>query len=242
MRRISPLIASSASELCSWRHHLHRYPELGFEETRTSRFVQDKLASFKGIVVEKEVGLTGVVGSIKGTKESKRTVGLRADMDALPMQELLTGRDYESRIPGVFHGCGHDGHTTMLLGAARYLAANNDFAGTVHVIFQPAEEGRGGALKMVADGLFERFPCDEIYAMHNWPGMPVGHVDAQVGPRMASSDNFDIKLKAKGGHAAMVRCFCSMYILERVPKNPANEKNATANKTDNSHISAETQS
>jgi amidohydrolase len=189
--------------------------ELGFEETKTARFLADKLKSF-GVKVETEVGLTGLVATIQGRRPlsgaKPRSVGLRADMDALPMQEAQHGREYESRTPGIFHGCGHDGHMTMLLAAARQLAGAPDFAGTVHCIFQPAEEGRGGALKMIEDGLFERFPCDEIYAMHNWPGMPAGRIDAQPGPRMASSDNFDITLTSRGGHAAMPH-LCTDAIL-----------------------------
>jgi len=204
--RISPLITAFAPELRRWRHHLHRYPELGFEETKTAQFIADKLQAMPGVKVSTHVGVTGVVASITGKRQSNaRTVGLRADMDALPMQETRTGRPYESCHPGVMHGCGHDGHSTMLLGAARHLAVDldRDFAGTVHCIFQPAEEGRGGALKMIADGLFDRFACDEVYALHNWPGMRVGHVDAQAGPRMASSDNFDIRIVTRGGHAAL---------------------------------------
>jgi amidohydrolase len=171
-----PRIADFADELVAIRQDLHAHPEIGFEESRTSGIVAEKLASW-GIEVFPGIGKTGVVGVLQGRGAGRRCIGLRADMDALPMDEE-TNLPYRSKHPGRFHGCGHDGHTTMLLGAARYLAETRKFDGTVVFIFQPAEEGLGGARAMLADGLFERFPCDEIYGLHNAP---------EVTPRQASS-------------------------------------------------------
>jgi len=160
-------IEAYADELTAIRLDLHAHPELGFEEVRTSGIVAKLLESW-GIETHRAVGKTGVVGVLEGNRPG-RTIGLRADMDALPIEEQ-TNLPYSSKNPGVMHACGHDGHTTMLLGAARYLAKTRDFAGKVVFIFQPAEEGLGGARTMLADGLFERFPCDEVYGLHNWPG------------------------------------------------------------------------
>jgi len=186
--------------LTEWRRDLHAHPELAFEEERTAALVAERLQSF-GIEVETGIAKTGVVGKLKaGT--GNRAIALRADMDALPMQE---GNDFAhaSSVPGKMHGCGHDGHTTMLLGAAKYLAETKDFDGTVYFIFQPAEEGAGGAEVMVREGLFDLFPVEAVYGMHNWPGMPVGRVGASAGPMMAAFDTFDLYIRGKGGHGAM---------------------------------------
>ncbi|MGL6180638.1 MAG: M20 aminoacylase family protein [Aestuariivirga sp.] len=180
---------------------MHAHPEIGFEEARTCALVADKLRTWGIDEVHSGIGKTGVVGIVRG-RTAGPTVGLRADMDALPMQEQ-TGLDFASRIDGVFHGCGHDGHTTMLLGAARYLAATRNFPGKVVLIFQPAEEGLGGATAMIKDGLFSRFPCDEIYGLHNWPGAELGWVGTTPGPAMAASSNFDIEISGRGAHGAM---------------------------------------
>ncbi|MGU3494278.1 M20 aminoacylase family protein [Xanthobacteraceae bacterium A53D] len=195
-----PEIEAFSADLVAIRRDIHAHPEIGFTETRTARLVADKLAEW-GIEVHEGIGKTGVVGVLKGTGGPGRTIGLRADMDALPMDET-TNLPYASKNPGVFHGCGHDGHTTMLLGAARHLAGHRDFPGTIHFIFQPAEEGLGGARTMIADKLFERFPCDEVYALHNAPHMEPGTVRLFPGPAMAGADFFDIRLKGKGAHGA----------------------------------------
>jgi hippurate hydrolase len=195
------LIDSFAADLTAIRRHLHAHPEIGFEEVRTSAFVAEKLRSW-GIEVHQGTGKTGVVGLLKGRGESARRVGLRADMDALPMDEA-TNLPYRSTIPNRFHGCGHDGHTTMLLGAARYLAETRRFDGTAVFIFQPAEEGLGGARAMLADGLFERFPCDEVYGMHNAPYLDPGQVAVWPGVAMAGADFFDITIRGRGSHGAM---------------------------------------
>lgn len=193
-------IGAFADELTAIRHDLHQYPEIGFEEVRTSAIVAEKLQSW-GIEVHRGIGKTGVVGVLKGELGTGRTIGLRADMDALPMEER-TNLGYASRNPGRFHGCGHDGHTTMLLGAARYLAETRQFAGTVVFIFQPGEEGCGGARAMLADGLFERFPCDEIYALHNAPHDDPYRIGIKPGPAMAGADFFDLRIKGRGSHGA----------------------------------------
>jgi hippurate hydrolase len=195
------LINSFADELTAIRRDLHAHPEIGFEEVRTAGVVADKLKSW-GIEVHRGTGKTGVVGILKGRKDNGRRVGLRADMDALPMEEA-TNLPYRSTIATRFHGCGHDGHTTILLGAARYLAATRNFSGTAVFIFQPAEEGLGGARAMLADGLFERFPCNEIYGMHNAPYLEPGQVAVWPGPAMAGADFFDITIKGRGSHGAM---------------------------------------
>ena len=184
-------IEEFADELTSIRRDLHAHPELGFQEERTSRVVTDLLESW-GIDTHRGIGKTGVIGVIHGAKPG-RTIGLRADMDALPIQEE-TNLAYGSKNPGVMHACGHDGHTTMLLGAARYLADTKDFDGKVVLIFQPAEEGLGGARAMLADKLFERFPCDEVYGLHNWPGASQYQVGIKPGKAMAGADFFDIKV------------------------------------------------
>ncbi|MEO3999440.1 M20 aminoacylase family protein [Mesorhizobium sp. CAU 1732] len=196
-----PRIEDYADELTAIRRDLHAHPEIGFEETRTAGIVAEKLRSW-GIEVHTGIGKTGVVGVLEGKRGGGRTVGLRADMDALPMDEE-TNLPWRSKTAGKFHGCGHDGHTTMLLGAARYLAETRDFAGTAVFIFQPAEEGLGGARAMIADGLFERFPCDEIYGMHNNPEAAPNKVGVKPGPAMAGATFFDIHVKGVGSHGAM---------------------------------------
>ncbi|KQX00463.1 amidohydrolase [Massilia sp. Root418] len=198
MKLVAPIIAFQ-SELQQIRRDLHAHPELCYEEVRTSDVVAAKLTEW-GIPVVRGLGLTGVVGIIKnGTSE--RAIGLRADMDALPMQEINTFA-HASRHEGKMHACGHDGHTAMLLGAAHHLAQHRDFDGTVYLIFQPAEEGGAGARRMIQDGLFERFPMDAVYGMHNWPGMPAGAFGVCEGPMMASSNEFHVTLRGKGAHAA----------------------------------------
>ena len=186
-------------ELTAIRQDLHANPELGLEEHRTSEIVAQKLASW-GIEVHRNIGRTGVVGVLR-KGQGTATVGLRADMDCLAMDEQ-TNLPYRSRISGRMHACGHDGHTTMLLGAAKYLAEHGNFDGTVNFIFQPGEEGAGGALAMLADRLFERFPCERIYGMHNWPGMKVGEFAIAPGPAMAGGAFFDITVTGKGAHGA----------------------------------------
>jgi hippurate hydrolase len=187
-------------EFIRLRRDIHREPELAFEEHRTAALVADKLASW-GYSVERGIGGTGVVGRlVRGS--SARRLGLRADMDALPIAEA-TGAAWASRRPGVMHACGHDGHTAMLLAAARRLAEEGAFSGTLQLIFQPAEEGGGGALRMIEDGLFERYPCDAVFAMHNMPGLPQGHLMFREGAAMASSDYASITLTGVGGHGAM---------------------------------------
>ncbi len=194
-------IEAFAHEMTAIRHDLHAHPEIGFEEVRTSGIVAEKLQNW-GIETFREIGKTGVVGILHGTKGAGKRIGLRADMDALPMDEI-TNLPYRSTSPGRFHGCGHDGHTTMLLGAARYLAGNRDFAGTAVFIFQPAEEGLGGARAMIADKLFERFPCEEVYGLHNSPYLEPGQVRVFPGAAMAAADLFDIRIKGRGSHGAM---------------------------------------
>ncbi|WP_028966230.1 M20 aminoacylase family protein [Sphingomonas phyllosphaerae] len=187
-------------DLIALRRDLHAHPELGFEEHRTAGIVADALRAI-GLEVTTGVGGTGVVGTLRNGA-GNGALGFRADMDALPFAEQ-TGLPYASTRAGVFHGCGHDGHTATLLGAARHLAATRAFSGTVHFIFQPAEEGLGGAGAMVRDGLFERFPCDRVFALHNWPDLPLGAARTRAGPIMASADKFEITLTGRGGHAAM---------------------------------------
>ncbi|HVP09508.1 MAG TPA: M20 aminoacylase family protein [Burkholderiales bacterium] len=186
-------------ELTAWRRDIHAHPELGFEESRTSQLVAERLQSF-GIEVHRGVGRTGVVGVLRAGS-ARRSVGLRADMDALPIHEANTFA-HRSRNDGRMHACGHDGHTTMLLGAAKYLAATRNFDGAVNFIFQPAEEGLGGAKAMVDDGLFTRFPCDAIFGMHNRPGMPLGRFAVKAGPMMAGGAFFDIDIEGRGSHGA----------------------------------------
>lgn len=193
-------IAAFAPDLTAIRRDIHEHPELGFQEVRTSGIVAGFLESW-GIEVTRGIGKTGVVGVLKGNRAGK-TIGLRADMDALPIDEL-TNLPYASKTPGVMHACGHDAHTTMLLGAARYLAETRDFAGTAVFIFQPAEEGLGGARAMIADGLFDRFPCDELYGLHNSPYHDLGVIGVKPGAAMAGADFFDIDIKGRGSHGAM---------------------------------------
>ncbi|MBN8926701.1 MAG: amidohydrolase [Rhodospirillales bacterium 69-11] len=186
-------------ELATIRRDIHQHPELGLEEHRTAELVARKLEEW-GIEVHRGVGVTGVVGVLRNGN-GQGSVGLRADMDALPINEA-TGLPHASHNAGVMHACGHDGHTTMLLGAAKYLAETRNFNGTVNFIFQPAEEGVGGALAMLKDKLFERFPCDAVYGMHNRPGLPVGHFTTGKGPRAAGGAFFDITISGKGAHGA----------------------------------------
>ncbi|NCW24912.1 MAG: amidohydrolase [Betaproteobacteria bacterium] len=192
-------IEQQHEEMTVWRRDIHANPELGFEETRTSDLVARRLESW-GIEVHRGIGKTGLVGVLK-VGDSNRSIGLRADMDALPVLELNQFA-HCSRRKGLMHACGHDGHTTMLLGAAKYLAASKRFDGTVHFIFQPAEEGLGGALAMINEGLFERFPCDSIFGMHNRPKLPVGHFNVKAGPMMASAASWDIHIQGYGSHGA----------------------------------------
>ncbi|MES2115118.1 MAG: M20 aminoacylase family protein [Pseudomonadota bacterium] len=198
MKLVEPIMAFQ-SELQQIRRDLHAHPELCYEEQRTSDIVAAKLTEW-GIPILRGLGRTGVVGIIKNGN-SPRAVGLRADMDALPMQEINTF-PHASRHPGKMHACGHDGHVTMLLGAAHYLARHRDFDGTVYLIFQPAEEGGAGARSMIEDGLFEKCPMDAIYGMHNWPGAATGTLSVTAGPMMASSNEFHVTIKGKGAHAA----------------------------------------
>ncbi len=193
-------IADLADELTTIRHDFHAHPEIGFEEVRTSGIVAEKLRAW-GIETHTGIGTTGVVGILKG-RGPGRTIGLRADMDALPIEEQ-TNLPYRSQNPGVMHACGHDCHTTMLLGAARYLAETRNFDGTAVFIFQPAEEGLGGARAMLAEKLFERFPCDEVYGMHNNPNGLPDRVGVKPGVAMAGADFFDFRIRGGGSHAAM---------------------------------------
>jgi amidohydrolase len=185
-------------ELIAIRHDIHSNPEVGFEEVRTAKLVADTLRGW-GVEVSEGIAKTGVVGTVKGKRPGQRAIGLRADLDALYIRES-TGLDYASRVPGKMHACGHDGHTTMLLGAARYLAEHPDFAGTVHFIFQPAEEGLGGGRLMVEEGLFDRFPVEAVYGMHNAPGLPVGKFATRTGPFLAASDSWTVTFRGPGGH------------------------------------------
>jgi hippurate hydrolase len=195
-------IADLHPEITAWRRDIHAHPELLFDVHRTAAFVAEKLKSFGCDEVVQGLGRTGVVGVIRGRKgSSPRTIGLRADMDALPIEEA-NDLPYKSTVPGRMHACGHDGHTAMLLGAAKYLAETRNFAGTAIVIFQPAEEGGGGAREMVKDGLMERFAIDEVYGMHNYPGIPVGNFALRAGPLMAAADRIQIEIEGVGGHAA----------------------------------------
>jgi hippurate hydrolase len=200
MTYLREALTARVGEFIQLRRDIHRHPELAFEEHRTSELVASKLEAW-GYSVHRGLGGTGVVGTLKrGT--GNRSLGLRADMDALPIQEA-SGAEWTSTKPGLMHACGHDGHTAMLLAAAHDLAHNANFDGTLHLIFQPAEEGGGGALRMMQDGLFELFPCDAIFAMHNMPGVPTGHLVFREGAAMASSDYVSIRLEGTGGHGAM---------------------------------------
>jgi hippurate hydrolase len=202
-------VADLHNEIKEWRRDLHAHPELRYDVHRTAGSVVEKLKSFGCDEVVPGIGRTGVVGVIRGRKTANKTgnntgnrvIGLRADMDALPIEEE-TGLPYKSTVPGKMHACGHDGHTAMLLGAAKYLAETRNFAGTAVVIFQPAEEGGAGALAMVNDGLIKRFGIEEVYGMHNYPGLPVGQFAIRPGPMMAAADHLAIEIEGKGGHAA----------------------------------------
>ncbi|WP_374449910.1 M20 aminoacylase family protein [Stella sp.] len=197
--KIDPLIQSWHAEMTAVRRDIHAHPELGFEEERTSAIVADKLREY-GCEVTTGIAKTGIVGTIR-VGNSPNSIGLRADMDALPMEETNTFA-HRSRHKGKMHGCGHDGHTTMLLTAARYLSETRKFQGTVHFIFQPAEEGPGGGRVMVEEGLFQKFPCDAVFGMHNRPSLPVGKFQIRSGPMMAGAGSFDITIKGKGTHGA----------------------------------------
>ncbi|MCF1482448.1 MULTISPECIES: M20 aminoacylase family protein [Rhizobium/Agrobacterium group] len=188
-------------EVAGWRRHLHQTPELLFDVHQTAAFVTQKLKEFGCDVVETGIGRTGVVGIIKGNRGEGTTIGMRADMDALPITEI-TGAPWASTVPGKMHACGHDGHTAMLLGAAKHLAETRNFAGSVAVIFQPAEEGGGGGLAMVQDGMMEKFGISQVFGMHNAPGVPLGDFAIRKGSLMAASDTFEIVIKGKGSHAA----------------------------------------
>jgi amidohydrolase len=192
-------ITALSTDLLQVRRDLHRHPELAFKEERTAALVARLLREWD-IEVHEGIGRTGVVGVIAGG-DSDRSIGLRADMDALPIRET-SGSPHASIHEGVAHSCGHDGHTAMLLCAARYLAQTRRFDGRVHLLFQPAEEGQGGARAMVRDGLFARFPCAEVYALHNWPSLPAGTIATRPGPIMAAADRFEITVRGMGGHAA----------------------------------------
>ncbi|MDQ8031072.1 amidohydrolase [Bordetella genomosp. 1] len=200
MNLLEPIV-TWRQEIAALRRDIHAHPELAFEEFRTADLVAKQLQDW-GIEIDRGLGGTGVVGIIRGTQQGTRAVGLRADLDALPMQEVNTF-EHASKHQGKMHACGHDGHTAMLLGAARYLSQHRDFAGIVYVIFQPAEEGGGGAKRMIDDGLFERFPMEAVFGMHNWPGMKVGQFGLTSGPIMASSNEFCITIRGKGSHAGM---------------------------------------
>jgi amidohydrolase len=194
-------IADFQAEMAGWRHDLHSHPETAFEEHRTAELVARLLESF-GVAVDRGVARTGVIGTLAGSRSGGGAIALRADMDALPIEEknrFLHASQHEGRM----HACGHDGHTAMLLGAAKYLAETRNFAGTVHFIFQPAEENEGGARLMVEEGVLERYPIDAVYGMHNWPGLPAGQFAIRSGPMMAAFDIFEITVAGRGAHAAM---------------------------------------
>jgi amidohydrolase len=194
-------VADLHGEITAWRRDIHAHPELRYDVQRTAGSVVEKLKSFGCDEVVPGIGRTGVVGVIRGRKPGSKVIGMRADMDALPLEEE-TGLPYQSTVPGKMHACGHDGHTAMLLGAAKYLAETRNFAGTAVVIFQPAEEGGAGGLAMVKDGLMTRFGIEEVYGMHNYPGIPLGQFAIRPGPMMASADHIEITIEGKGGHAA----------------------------------------
>src|SRR5450432_2853347 len=198
-------VADLQPDIQAWRRDIHAHPELLYDVHRTAAFVADRLREFGCDEVATGLGRTGVVGVIKGKKPAGKgdikVIGLRADMDALPIEEA-TDLPYASKTPGRMHACGHDGHTAMLLGTARYLARTRRFDGTVYLIFQPGEEGFAGGKAMIDDGLFERFPADEIYALHNWPSLPPGKIGVRPGPAMAAADRIEIHIEGRGGHGA----------------------------------------
>ncbi|MFK7994761.1 MAG: M20 aminoacylase family protein [Granulosicoccus sp.] len=204
-------------EVIEWRRHLHNNPELGYEVHQTAAFVADKLRTFGVDEVVEGIGKTGVVGVIKGRLDTRgKVIGLRADMDALPIVET-SGVEWTSSVEGRMHACGHDGHTAMLLGAAQAMSASRDFDGTLVVIFQPAEEGGGGGLAMVEDGLMERFGIQEVYGLHNMPNLPIGEFAIRKGPLMACADEFDIVVEGLGGHAAMPHlCTDSVVVASHI--------------------------
>ena len=199
---VSNSINQMYQKMKAWRQDLHRIPEIGLEEYETSKYIKSKLSEFN-IEFKDGYANTGIIAHIKGSNgNSDRSIGLRADFDALPMPEK-NDFDHKSKNEGMMHACGHDGHTTMLLGAAKYLSENNDFDGNVYFIFQPGEEGFAGGEKMIQDGMFDHFKIDEVYALHNWPELPIGSIGVNSGPMMAAVDEFDIIVKGKGGHAAI---------------------------------------
>ena len=199
---LSNSIAAMKNEIAACRRDLHQNPQTSYEETFASDLVAQKLTE-RGITFERGMAVTGIVATIEGQrKTSGKAIALRADMDALDIIEK-SGQPWASKIPGKMHGCGHDGHTAMLLGAAKYLSETRNFDGTVHLIFQPAEEGGAGAIRMIEEGLFKKYPVNAVFGMHNWPGMKMGEIGLRPGPIMASSDSFEITITGKGGHAAM---------------------------------------
>ncbi len=199
---VSNSINQMYDEMKTWRQDLHRIPEIGLEEYQTSKYIKSKLSEFN-IDFKDGYANTGIVACIKGSKgNSDKSIGLRADFDALPMPEK-NNFDHKSTNEGMMHACGHDGHTSMLLGAAKYLSENNNFDGNVYFIFQPGEEGFAGGQKMIQDGMFDDFKIDEVYALHNWPELPIGSIGVNNGPMMAAVDEFDIIVNGKGGHAAI---------------------------------------
>ncbi|HEU0230230.1 MAG TPA: M20 aminoacylase family protein [Burkholderiaceae bacterium] len=200
MKLVDSIVGWQA-DIAAIRRDIHAHPELAYEESRTADVIARQLQEW-GIDAHRGLGITGVVGIVRGRSDNGRAVGLRADIDALPMRELNTFA-HASTNEGKMHACGHDGHTAMLLGAARYLSEHRDFDGTVYLIFQPAEEGFSGAKKMMDDGLFDLFPMEAVFGMHNWPGMPVGTFGVRSGPMMGSSNTFEITIEGKGAHAAM---------------------------------------
>jgi amidohydrolase len=194
-------IADFQADMIAWRRDLHAHPETAFEEHRTADIVARLLESF-GIAIERGIARTGVIGTLTGSRPGGRVIALRADMDALPIEEK-TGFAHASQHPGRMHACGHDGHAAMLLGAAKYLAETRNFAGTVHFIFQPAEENEGGARVMIEEGVLDRYPIEAVYGMHNWPGLPAGQFAIRPGPMMAAYDIFEITVVGRGAHGAM---------------------------------------
>ena len=212
-------IANYQNEMIKWRHHFHENPELAYEEVNTSKKVVSLLKQFGISKIEEGIGKTGVVAVLENGKG--KSIGLRADMDALPIHEENQGRKYKSKNIGKMHACGHDGHTTMLLGAAKYLAETRNFKGKVVLIFQPAEEGFAGAKAMIKDGLLQKYPIDEIYGMHNMPGLEKGVLAIESGPRLAAADNFEVEIVGKGAHGAMPSnsidpIVCSASIIQNI--------------------------